>query len=439
MSFSVNTLKPYLGYVRRRLSGVKARLGLSPPAAPSLPLPYQRAINDETGTVFVIDFPYREVGFPIEYYAAWCHVEKLDARIEITANHKPVRLYPLHRPDLTEPQHRCFSIYFELHRYLDVITGDQVTFRLLVDGRSEAELVFRVASYIFEPAQSFIAQQSGRRAFLQKILQCPACHLAQPQPDSDELVCGHCGQRYPQDYPGCDWPGLTLINGDIEQTTRLVNKTDLVSTHVYPPRLLEKIEQQRAAGGWVLDVGAGLRRQTFANLICVEIFDYPSTDVRSTGESLPFADDSFDLVISNAVLEHVPHPFRDAGELLRVLKPGGELHVMVPFLQPEHGYPFHYFNMTRSGVLQLFGDGIDIDAHFIEDSNEPMFALHWFLSVYLNSLPEPERVKFSAMTVNQLVARHPQEFLNEDIVTALSEQGRWALASGHTLIARKKQ
>jgi hypothetical protein len=111
---------------------------------------------------------------------------------------------------------------------------------------------------------------------------------------------------------------------------------------------------------------------------------------------------------------------------------------MVPFLQPEHGYPFHYFNMTRSGVLQLFGDAIDIEAHFIEDANEPVFALHWFLSVYINSLPEPERLKFCTMTVNQLVARHPQDFLSDSIVTTLSEQGRWALASGHTLIARKK-
>jgi SAM-dependent methyltransferase len=40
-------------------------------------------------------------------------------------------------------------------------------------------------------------------------------------------------------------------------------------------------------------------------------------------ESLPFADESFDLVFGHAVLHHIPDLDRAAAEFLRVLRPGG--------------------------------------------------------------------------------------------------------------------
>lgn len=48
------------------------------------------------------------------------------------------------------------------------------------------------------------------------------------------------------------------------------------------------------------------------------------------GEPLPFADDSFDLIVSNNVFEHVADAEQVAGELLRILKPGGVLCASTP-------------------------------------------------------------------------------------------------------------
>jgi len=45
--------------------------------------------------------------------------------------------------------------------------------------------------------------------------------------------------------------------------------------------------------------------------------------------ALPFAADSFDLVFSHGVLHHVPDIARAQGEIHRVLRPGGELVIMV--------------------------------------------------------------------------------------------------------------
>lgn len=47
-------------------------------------------------------------------------------------------------------------------------------------------------------------------------------------------------------------------------------------------------------------------------------------------EALPFADDAFDLVILDNVLEHVRHRHRALTEISRVLSPGGILYLVTP-------------------------------------------------------------------------------------------------------------
>jgi len=50
---------------------------------------------------------------------------------------------------------------------------------------------------------------------------------------------------------------------------------------------------------------------------------------------LPFADRSFDIVVCSEVLEHIGDNRAAVGELVRVLKPGGDLVVTVPRYGPE--------------------------------------------------------------------------------------------------------
>jgi ubiquinone/menaquinone biosynthesis C-methylase UbiE len=49
------------------------------------------------------------------------------------------------------------------------------------------------------------------------------------------------------------------------------------------------------------------------------------TAVRADAESLPFADESFDLVVGHAVLHHLPDLQKAFGEFHRVLRPGGRI------------------------------------------------------------------------------------------------------------------
>jgi SAM-dependent methyltransferase len=57
--------------------------------------------------------------------------------------------------------------------------------------------------------------------------------------------------------------------------------------------------------------------------------------VRGDAYALPFDDDSFDAVIAAEVLEHLPDDERAMAELVRVLRPGGQIAVTVPRWGPE--------------------------------------------------------------------------------------------------------
>jgi SAM-dependent methyltransferase len=52
--------------------------------------------------------------------------------------------------------------------------------------------------------------------------------------------------------------------------------------------------------------------------------------VVDAGHMLPFADESFDLVVSRFVFEHIDVPGEVATELLRILKPGGVIAALTP-------------------------------------------------------------------------------------------------------------
>jgi SAM-dependent methyltransferase len=213
-----------------------------------------------------------------------------------------------------------------------------------------------------------------------------------------------------------------------------VADTDNVSGHPY-----DHIAEGLIAAhpnGLILDCGAGLRPAYHDNVLNLEIAPYDTTDVRGVGERLPFRDEVFDAAFSFSVLEHVTDPFACARELVRVLKPGGVLYAVVPFLQPYHAYPHHYYNMTHRGLANLFAGRLVVERQEVNDGGRPIFSLTWVLRRWAEGLPTRARQEFLNMRVGDLLG-DPCGYLDRPFVSDLPEASNFELAATTSLIARK--
>jgi SAM-dependent methyltransferase len=142
---------------------------------------------------------------------------------------------------------------------------------------------------------------------------------------------------------------------------------------------LDRALARYPAGAAILDVGSGTRRLR-ADVVNVEIDLFDHVDVVADGSRLPFANDTFDLVISQAVLEHVPRPREAVRDMVRVLKPGGDIYVEIPFMQGFHADPHDYQRYTLSG-LDVLLEGVRRQESGVAIG--PSSALAWMLREYV--------------------------------------------------------
>ncbi len=85
--------------------------------------------------------------------------------------------------------------------------------------------------------------------------------------------------------------------------------------------------------------------------VSVDLYDESDLiDFHYDIHDLRFPDESYDVVVCNAVLEPVASPEQAIGELRRVLRPGGRIWVEVPFNQPYHAAPADFWRVTPSGL-----------------------------------------------------------------------------------------
>ncbi len=211
--------------------------------------------------------------------------------------------------------------------------------------------------------------------------------------------------------------------------------TEAVSSNNYGTEVLEII--QKLDKGWILDCGAGRRDIYYDNVVNLEIVDYDTTDVLGVGEKLPFKDEVFDCVLSLSVLEHVKDPFLCAREIARVLKPGGTLICSVPFLQPYHGYPNHYYNMTAQGLKNLFSNDLEIDKVDVGENELPVWSLTWILQNWVKGLEGETRENFLQMKIADLIDSG-DKYIDKDFVTKLPPEKNFELAYATLLFAHKK-
>lgn len=217
---------------------------------------------------------------------------------------------------------------------------------------------------------------------------------------------------------------LDCMTEALRQSSAIV-ETSSVSSNNYNKVAIDLIHQLK--DGLILDCGAGQRTICYSNVVTLDVVPYDTTDVLAVGESLPFLSDSFDAVLSLAVLEHVRQPFECAREICRVLKPGGTLLCVVPFLSPLHGYPNHYYNMSGQGLRALFEPALRIDSHWVPDRGLPISTLTWILKSWAEGLSGDVKESFLNLRVRDLVGR-PETYWNEPFVRDLTQDKNFELA-----------
>lgn len=340
-----------------------------------------------------------------------------------TDQNEVVRVLLHDRPDLTRDYKGVDS-----HGFTVILenAGD--------DNNTSCTLIFRVDGLLIEhPIKiefgqkrfgTFLHQKKEKLHRIQDILQCPEC--TGPM-EGGEPVCPNCKRTHAVNDRAYDFREDGLRNE--LNSAREGN----ISAHNYDRKALSLIEKH--SGGLILDNGCGLRETYYQNVVNFEIADYPTTDVLGVGEKLPFRDESFDAVFSLSVLEHVRDPFRCVSEIMRVLKPGGDLFVAVPFLQPFHGYPNHYYNMTSSGLKQLFEGRAEIDEIGVSRAGHPFWSLQWILANYANGLSEKESIDFKNLRIGELISPDPD--LQETLLAQLDNKKREELASFNYLLGKK--
>jgi SAM-dependent methyltransferase len=127
----------------------------------------------------------------------------------------------------------------------------------------------------------------------------------------------------------------------------------------------------------VLDLGCGPRDQespiTGMGWRYVGV-DYSgdAADLLADAHALPFQDQSFDVVFSFAVLEHLHTPARALTEVARILKPGG-LYVG----SVSQGEPFHgsYFHFTPWGLIAALSHSRKLDLIRVWPSEDTLRSL----------------------------------------------------------------
>ena len=92
----------------------------------------------------------------------------------------------------------------------------------------------------------------------------------------------------------------------------------------------------------------------------LDIYPSPNVNLIADAHYLPFPNESYDIIIIQAVLEHVINPYKVVSEIYRILKNEGIIYAETPFLQSVHMANNDFTRFTHSGHRWLFRNFLEI-------------------------------------------------------------------------------
>lgn len=124
-------------------------------------------------------------------------------------------------------------------------------------------------------------------------------------------------------------------------------------------------------------VGQIVAGDGLAEFIRLDFDRHYRPDVVADVTALPFGNATLDRVASNSLFEHVSDPHRILAETLRVLRPGGVMVVVMPFVWQLHGYPHDYVRLTPQFFERACREAGFADVVVDEDASSGLYnTLH---------------------------------------------------------------
>jgi SAM-dependent methyltransferase len=125
---------------------------------------------------------------------------------------------------------------------------------------------------------------------------------------------------------------------------------------VWFDRLLDGLPK----GARVLEAGAGpglfaphsLAKRPDLRWIALDLIEAPWNDIVADAQVLPFRDGTFDAVVGVDFVHHLSTPLEFFRDVARVLKPGGELRVIEPWVSP-FSFPIYRLLHQEGATLGL--------------------------------------------------------------------------------------
>lgn len=277
------------------------------------------------------------------------------------------------------------------------------------------------------------------------LLICPACGSANLSFSDREIICSRCGEEYSiqdgntycfieQLNPSCSFQ--EKLKGALKCFPMLYSSliqivSPVCPTGIYSRRRFLKDYLKNNPDAVIINLGSGV--SDFSNVISnIDIFAYPNVNLTCDIKSIPFKNESVDLILNIAVLEHVPDPEKVVEEIFRILKPGGMIYCFFPFMQGFHAAPFDFSRRTVAGLRYLFREFRDIE---VQNAGGPTSALLWILEEWIalvlsfGILPLYNLIHLVAMAL-----LWPFKFLDFVLIRHPKAQN---ISSGYVLIATK--
>ena len=149
------------------------------------------------------------------------------------------------------------------------------------------------------------------------------------------------------------------------------------------------------------------------NIVGIDIYPSETTTIIADAHYLPFANNIFDGVWIQAVLEHVVNPQNVVSEIERVLKKNGLIYAETPFMQQVHEGAFDFQRFSVVGHRYLFKN---FKVLCIGGNQGPGVALAWSIKYFFWGLTRSQKFAIAISIPFYFIFRILDKFCDKRIM-----------------------